>query len=875
MERIIPKNSKVKFALFKRFTVLDLAIASIMFAIAMLIFFSDFENALIWVAVYIAVCVAMFIGDEEDKTYYQLAYLARYLTSRKMFSKDNRRGTTDELIPFKNITDEGVIEYDGYFGGLIEVGSVDFGLLDEEEQDRRIAAFARVLNGLSQSSVIQLVKIDRPIKYDEVSSRLFEQLKVAEEEGEDVKAEILKSRLEQIDNVNNVELLYRPCYYMALFENNVEALFGQIDSCRNGLDAAGLDSSFLNAREAAVFFKYCYTHDFDERDVDGIDVSELANYVKPDKVKFGLSGYTIDDVYAFTLAVKEFPLYVNNAWGADIFNIDNTKIVLTIKPVDKGKSIKRIDRAVQELITHNVGKLSEQRNQDTHIQTMNDLQARIQNENELLFDCTLTVTGLNNGNLDKSAFRKEVRRQLTTEGFRTSFLLARQFDGFAKSTVARRPKLTGYERGINSDSLAAIFPFVFSTIIDADGYTLGQDFYPVILDIWKRDRDHINSNGIIYGKSGSGKSFFSKLLISMVYSGNSRIFILDPENEYQTLAKNVGGLFIDIGSATQGRINPLHIYPVLTDEGEIAEPEIVFNSHLQFLEDFFKITLKGMTQDAFEELNNLLRLMYESVGINHNTDCTTYTPEMFPTFDTLIKIIEKERNRTDLTSMRKTNLERVNTYIQKFASDGMYSSLWNGASTLETDSNFVVFNFQSIFGAKNQTVANAQILVVMRYLDMQIINIREMNRNNTGDVIHPFILLDEGYNFIDKEYPVALQFVFLWYKRIRKYNGSIFFATQNLSDIFGNSEVISKTTAIVNNSQYSFVFGLAPADLEILTDLYKNVGGLNSTERAYISNAGNGDCFAICSTRQRTRFHVIAHNAVRSIFDPDFYQEEI
>lgn len=869
MERIIPKNSKVKFTLFKRFTMLDLIIASVMFGVALLIFFSDFENRLIWVVIYIAVCVTMFIGDDEDKTYLELAYMIRHFTSRRTYSKDAKHGTTDELIPFKNIREEGVIEYDGYFGGLIEVGSIDFGLLDEDEQDRRIAAFARVLNGLSQSSVIQLIKIDRSIKYDEVSARLFEKLQNAEETGETVKAEILKSRLEQIDNVNNVNMLYRPCYYIALFENNVDALYGQIDSCMNGLDAAGLDSSFLNAREAAVFFKYCYTHAFDERNIDEVDISELADYVKPDKVKFGLAGYTLDDVYAFTLAVKEFPLYVNNAWGADIFNIDNTKVVLTIKPVDKAKSIKRIDRAVQELITHNTGKLSEIRSQDTHIQTMNDLQARIQNENELLFDCTLTVTGLNNGELDKTAFRKDVRRQLTTCGFRTSYLLARQFDGFAKSTVARRPKLSGFERGINSDSLAAIFPFVFSTIIDADGYTLGQDFYPIILDIWKRDRDHINSNGVIYGKSGSGKSFFSKLLISMVYSENSRIFILDPENEYQTLAKNVGGLFIDIGSATQGRINPLHIYPVLTDEGEIAEPDIVFNAHLQFLEDFFKITLKGITQDAFEELNNLLRLMYESVGINHNTDCTNFTPDKFPTFDTLKQIVERERSRTDLTQMRKTNLERIYIYIQKFCSDGMYSSLWNGASTLETNSKFVVFNFQSLFGAKNQTVANAQILVVMRYLDMQIINIRELNRNGL-DNIHPFILLDEGYNFIDPDYPVALQFVFLWYKRIRKYNGSIFFATQNLSDIFGNSEIVSKTTAIVNNSQYSFIFGLAAADLEILTDLYKNVGGLNPTEQAYISDAGNGDCFAICSARQRTRFHVEAHDTVRALFEQDF-----
>lgn len=869
MERIIPKNSKVKIALFKRLTLLDLLILCCMLGIAILLFFSNFSGRFIWLGIYVALCAVMFIGDDEDKTYIEFAYLIKFYTSRRTYKKGASRGSTDELIPFKNIRADGIIEYDGYYGGLIEVGSIDFGLLDETEQDRKIAAFARVLNGLGQASVIQLIKIDRPIKYDEVAKRLFDKMQTAIENEDFIKATILKTRLEQIDTVNNVNPLFRPCYYIALFEDNIETLYNQIDACRYGLDSAGLDSALLDAREAAVFFKYCYTHEFDERDVDERDGSELAEYVKPDKVKFGLAGYTLDDVYAFTLAVKEFPLYVSNAWGANIFNIDNTKTVLTIKPVDKAQSIKRIDRAVQELITHESGKLSEQRSQDTHIQTMNNLQARIQNENELLFDCTLTVTGLNNAKGDNATFRKDIRRELTMNGFRTSFLIGRQFDGFAKSTVARRPKLTAFERGINSDSLAAVYPFVFSTVIDVDGYTLGWDYYPVILDIWKRDRDYINSNGIIFGKSGSGKSFFSKLLISMIYSGNSRIFILDPENEYQTLAKNVGGLFIDIGSATQGRINPLHIYPVLTDEGEIAEPEIVFNAHLQFLEDFFKITLKGITQDAFEELNNLIKLMYESVGINHDTDCTDFTPDKFPTFDTLKSTLEKEMQNPELTPMRRTNLERVNIYIQKFASGGMYSSLWNGPSTLEVNSNFVVFNFQSLFGAKNKTVANAQILVVMRYLDMQVINIRELNRNGYGEVIHPFILLDEGYNFIDPDYPVALQFVYLWYKRIRKYEGSIFFATQNLSDIFGNAAVISKTTAIVNNSQYSFVFGLAPADLEILTDLYKNVGGLNETERAYISDAGNGDCFAICSARQRTRFHVVAHDTVRALFEQD------
>ena len=108
-----------------------------------------------------------------------------------------------------------------------------------------------------------------------------------------------------------------------------------------------------------------------------------------------------------------------------------------------------------------------------------------------------------------------------------------------------------------------------------------------------------------------------------------------------------------------------------------------------------------------------------------------------------------------------------------------------------------------------------------------------------------------------------------------KYWGAIWFLTQNLSDVFGNDDVVSKTSAIVNNSQYSFVFALAPADLEILAKLYEHAGGLNAAERAFIADAGNGDCFAICSARQRARFHVEAHDMVRSIFDDvDFKLED-
>ena len=869
MMRIVPKRTKLKATVWLNLTIWDVLLGLAEVLLAFLIVLSNLSIKWMLLAFILPFGVMLFFPAEEGRIYSVLLHMLLYFVSRKTYVAGQKRGDAADLIPFKEIDDDGVIVYDGYLGAVLSVGSIKFGLLDEFEQNMKISSFARALNNLGENTVMQLVKIDRPINYDEVAAGIFAKLEQARNEKPVDKAKIvvLESRLAQIDGLNNLEKQYRPYYYIVVYENDKDSLYKQVDVMRSCLSAAGLDVDMLMPEEVAVFFKYCYTRDFDEREIEGVAREDYPAYVKPKEVRFKNTSYISDGITTFTWAISDYPLWVGNAWGANIFNIDNTKVVLTIRPVEKGQAVRRIDRAVVELgARRQSGKISEAVSKETHIQTMANLAQSLQNENELLFDCMMTVTAFNNTKEKNSAFRKDIRRKITADGFKVSFLRGRQFGGFAAATVARRNAIKTHERGINSESLAAVFPFVFTSMIEPDGFTLGYDYYPVVLDIWKRDaQQYINSNIMVIGKSGSGKSFFTKTLLSLVYSENSQIFILDPENEYNTLCKNVGGRFIDVGNATEGRINPLHVYQILTDDGVTAEPEVVFAAHLQFLESFFKITLTGIKSDALEELNNILAKVYESRGIKESTDCSKLKAEDFPTFDDLLKTVEKEIAGEKLVS-RLANLENVKTYVAKFASGGRFSTLWNGPSTLTSQERMVVFNFQSLLGAKNKIVANAQMLVIMRYLDQQIINIREKNRSGRYN-IHPFVVLDEGYNFIDPEYPVGLDFVYMWYKRIRKYNGSIMFLTQNLSDILGNTTVVQKTTAIINNAQYSFIFALAPADLEILADLYKNAGAINETERSQIANAGNGECFAICSAKTRTSFKVEAANVVYTLFD--------
>ena len=104
-------------------------------------------------------------------------------------------------------------------------------------------------------------------------------------------------------------------------------------------------------------------------------------------------------------------------------------------------------------------------------------------------------------------------------------------------------------------------------------------------------------------------------------------------------------------------------------------------------------------------------------------------------------------------------------HLNKFVS-GRYSDIWNHYSTLQANSSIISFNFQSLFANKNNIVANAQMLLVFRFIEQEIINARENNKlhNKTKTMI----VVDEAHLFIDPNYPIALDFFYQMNKRIEE-----------------------------------------------------------------------------------------------------------
>ena len=126
------------------------------------------------------------------------------------------------------------------------------------------------------------------------------------------------------------------------------------------------------------------------------------------------------------------------------------------------------------------------------------------------------------------------------------------------------------KRNILTSSLISTYPFISSTIFDEEGIFIGTNIYNhslVFIDRYDTEK-YKNANICIFGTSGAGKSFYTKLLILRYRLMGIKQYIIDPEREYVSLNEKLKGTRIIIGPNSNTYINILEIRKESIEDGE-------------------------------------------------------------------------------------------------------------------------------------------------------------------------------------------------------------------------------------------------------------------------------------------------------------------
>lgn len=391
------------------------------------------------------------------------------------------------------------------------------------------------------------------------------------------------------------------------------------------------------------------------------------------------------------------------------------------------------------------------------------------------------------------------------------------------------------ERNMPISTFLGGFPMASAGINDPDGYFLGRTSRTnrmIILNQWMRNNDRVNSNWFISGLPGSGKSTAIKKILTCEYAFGARVIILDPEEEYVDLADHpdINGDVIDCAGGTSGRINPLQVryVPRITEDdlsaGENLKDYFIYDDsegisdlalHIQNLRVFFKLYFGSDNFDAGIKtaLEECLIEVYQDFNITWDTEIAFLKPEDYPIIRDLYNKVEEKSKNKDLSQYKQSVYDKLKDLLYSIAY-GADQFIWNGPTTINPQSDYVVLNCSRLLEL-DDNVKRAQ------FFNLTSWSWHEMSKDRSQRVIFN---IDEGYLFVDPDYPDLMKFVRNVSKRDRKYEASLMFITHSAVDIL-DPAVKRFGQAIMDNSCYRFVMGTDGKNLQETAALFNLTEG--------------------------------------------------
>ena len=595
-------------------------------------------------------------------------------------------------------------------------------------------------------------------------------------------------------------------------------------------------------------------------EVETVRIKSFMDMIAPSVIKFFPDYFICGNTYRSVWALREYPTTTEEqAILKHLGEKDGVSLKIYTRHVTAAEERKIISNAANKnrLRQSKTNDLQETVVAEGNLQDVTNLVASMHRNREPLIHTAVYIEIMSH-DIDKL---KELQTEVLTELIRSKLnvdkLMLRQQQGFVSVMPSGYNALGDqFERVLPASSVANLFPFNYSGKTDANGFYLGRDKYGsnIIVDFNKRADDKTNANILILGNSGQGKSYLTKLIITNLLESGMNIICLDPEHEYEDMANNLGGCFVDLMSG-EYLINPLEpkAWSDSDDDTEIdaSTPEAFkrktkLSQHISFLRDFFA-SYKDFTDSQIDTIEIMLEKLYRKWNISDSTDFSRLKATDYPKMSDLYEFIEEQYkgfDRTDKPIYTENLLQEILLGIHSMCV-GAESKFFNGHTNIKTD-RFVVFGVKGLLQA-SKNIKNALLFNTLSYMTNALLTI-----GNTAGII------DELYLFLSNL--VAVEYIRNASKRVRKKDSSIILASQNLED-FSLPGIAEYTKPLFAIPTHSFLFNAGNIDSKFYMDTLQ----IDESEFNLIRYPQRGVCLYKCGN-ERYNLMVIAPKYKEELF---------
>ena len=180
------------------------------------------------------------------------------------------------------------------------------------------------------------------------------------------------------------------------------------------------------------------------------------------------------------------------------------------------------------------------------------LRDEVQRGRERLFHASLSVTLHAKDEASLREMTQRAKAHFAATLGKLDALAFRQREGLL-STLPLALNAVAEWRTLDTSSIARLFPFSPPDLDTRSGTLYGIDMRAcsaVVYDPW--DGTHLNANTAVLARSGSGKSFATKLGVLRGLTRGITAYVIDPEGEYADMARAAGGRVLSPRSAGRG-----------------------------------------------------------------------------------------------------------------------------------------------------------------------------------------------------------------------------------------------------------------------------------------------------------------------------------